>query len=215
MRHLNEADARRLCAEFDIEIIPGNEMPVPGQTRALATICRIVAKHGEPHARLVLSTLAETKNNQGLITETSLWAVSDLVQSCSDWIDKDLSSWYAAWDAIPLGYVLWHVQELSGKSHMRHALAGAVYLMLVHYSSGKKANREVSYSFLRRVQKAEGDMSTRQIQKQQAVELGRELLEVKASLPRGEWLPWLRQHAGVSYETAKRYMSLAIDAEAA
>ena len=214
MPHQNEPDARRLCAEFEIEVIPGNEMPVPGQTRALATICRIMAKHGEPHARLVLSTLAETKNNQGLITETSLWAASDLVQSCSDWIDRDLSSWYAAWDAIPLGYVLWHVQELSGKSHMRHALAGAVYLMLVHYSSGKKANREVSYSFLRRVQKAEGDLSARQLGRQQAIEIGRELIEVKEGMSRGDWLPWLKKNAGVSYATAISYMRLAKSAAA-
>ncbi|WP_311272119.1 MULTISPECIES: hypothetical protein [unclassified Rhizobium] len=205
----NEPDARRLCAEFEIVVIPANEMPVPGQTRAIGTICRIMAKHGEPHARLVLSTLAETKNNQGLITETSLWAASDLVQSCSDWIDKDLSSWYAAWDAIPLGYVLWHVQELSGKSHMRHALAGAVYLMLVHYSSGKKANRDVSYSFLRRVQKAEGDLSVRQLGRQEAIEMCRELIRVKGSLPVGDWIPWVRKRSGVSYSTALKYMQLA------
>lgn len=215
MPHQNEPDARRLCAEFEIDVIPANEMPVPGQTRAIGTICRIMAKHGEPHARLVLSTLAETKNNQGLITETSLWAVSDLVQSCSDWIERDLSSWYAAWDAIPLGYVLWHVQELSGKSHMRHALAGALYLMLVHYSAGKKANRDVSYSFLRRVQKAEGDLSARQLGRQDAIELGRELIEVKEGMSRGDWLPWLKKNAGISYGTAKRYMSLAREAQAA
>lgn len=94
--HSNEADARRLCAEFDIEIIPANEMPTPGQTRAIGTICRILGKHGDAHMRLVLSTLAETKNNQGLLTETSLWAVSDLVLSCSEWIESDLSSWYDA-----------------------------------------------------------------------------------------------------------------------
>ncbi len=210
----NEPDARRLCAEFEIEVIPANEMPVPGQTRAIGTICRIMAKHGEQHTRLVLSTLAETKNNQGLITETSLWAVSDLVQSCSEWIDRELSSWYAAWDAIPLGYVLWHVQELSGKSHMRHALAGAVYLMLVHYSAGKKANREVSYAFLRRIQRAEGDLSTRQIGRQEAIELGRELIEVKESMSRGDWLPWLKNNAGVSYATAISYMRLAKSAAA-
>ena len=213
--HSNEADARRLCAEFDIEIIPANEMPAPGQTRAIGTICRILGKHGDAHMRLVLSTLAETKNNQGLLTETSLWAVSDLVLSCSEWIETDLSSWYEAWDAIPLGHILWHVQELSGKSHMRHALAGAVYLMLVYYSRGKKADKEISYSFLRRVQRAEGDLSTQQLGRQEAIEIGKEFLEVKSSMSRGEWLPWVREKAGFSYGTVQRYMRMAREAQAA
>lgn len=215
LTHSNEADARRLCAEFDIEIIPASEMPVPGQTRALGTICRIIAKRGEEHTRLVLSTLAETKNNQGLITETSLWAASDLVLSCSAWIESDLSSWYEAWDKIPLGYVLWHVQELSGKSHMRHALAGAVYLLLVRFSEGKKANKEVSYNFARRMQRAEGAKSTQELAREEAIEIGREFIEVKNSLPRGEWLPWMKAKAGFSYGTVQRYMRMAREAQAA
>lgn len=35
-------DAHLLCAEFDIEIIPGTSYPLPGQTRAVATINRLI-----------------------------------------------------------------------------------------------------------------------------------------------------------------------------
>lgn len=52
---------RAICTEFEIEIIPGNECPKPGQTRATASIDRIMQKHGEGHMRMVLATLAETK----------------------------------------------------------------------------------------------------------------------------------------------------------
>ncbi|MCC2612639.1 DUF3102 domain-containing protein [Neorhizobium petrolearium] len=204
-----EARVRAICAEFGIEIIPGNEYPKPGQTRATASIDRIMQKHGEGHARLVLSTLSETKGNHGLITQTSLWAASDLILACSEWIETDLTSWFDAWDKIPMGFLMWHCNELSGISHQRHALAGAMYVMLVHYSRGKKADKEVDYSFMRRIQKAEEMPSPRDMQRQEAIALGLEFIRVKESLPAGEWLPWVREKAGVSYATALNYMRLA------
>lgn len=209
---MSEVIVRAICAEYEIEIIPGNMYPKPGQTRATATIGKILAKHGDGHLRLVLATLSETKGNEGLITQTSLWATSDLVLACSEWIEKDASSWFDAWDKIPLGFILWHVQELAGKSHMRHALAGAMYLMLVYYSNGRKANRDIDYGFMRRIQKSEGESSRADRNREQMIEAGRRLLEVKAALPHGEFLPWVQSESGMSYDTAQRYMRMAKDA---
>ncbi|WP_018240339.1 hypothetical protein [Ensifer sp. BR816] len=73
---------------------------------------------------------------------------------------------------MPLGFILWHVQEVAGKSYIRHALAGAMYLILVHYSRGKKADREVDYGFIRRVQKAEDEQTARHVHRSEAVENG-------------------------------------------
>ena len=204
-----DARAREICAEFSIEIIPANLYPKPGQTRALKTIGRLLGKYGEGHLRLVLATLSETKGNEGLITETSLWATSDLVRACGKWVERDPSSWFAAWDEIPMGFLMWNCMELAGISHQRHALAGAMYVMLVYFSRGKKADRPIGYGFLRRVQKAEDEPSTRDLQRQEAVEIGRELIRVKESLQHGDWLPWVREKSGMSYGTVKRYMALA------
>lgn len=204
-----ETRVKAICAEFEIEIIPSNEYPKPGQTRATASIDRIMQKHGEGHMRLVLATLSETKGNQGLITQTSLWATSDLILACKEWVENDPTSWFDAWDKIPMGFLLWHCNELAGITHQRHALAGAMYVMLVHYSRGRKADKEVDYSFMRRIQKAEDMPSPREMQRQEAIALGLEFIRVKASLSAGEWLPWVREHAGVSYATALNYMSLA------
>jgi hypothetical protein len=209
------ARVKAICDEFEIEIVPGNEQPKPGQTRATASIDRIMAKYGEGHMRLVLSTLSETKGNQGLITQTSLWATSDLIRACQEWVDTDVSSWLAAWDQIPMGFLLWHCNELSGFSHQRHALAGAMYVMLVHYSRGRKADREVNYSFMRRIHRAEEIPSPREMNRQEAIALGWELINAKASLPHGAWLPWLRENAGVSYATAMNYMNMARESEQA
>lgn len=204
---------RAICTEFEIEIIPGNEYPKPGQTRATASIDRIMHKHGEGHMRLVLATLAETKGNQGLITQTSLWATSDLILSCSEWVEKDPTSWFDAWDKIPLGFLMWHVNELSGITHQRHALAGSMYVMLVYYSRGKKADREVDYSFMRRIHRAEEAPSRSELKRHEAIALGQEFIRVKENLPAGEWLPWVRDKSGVSYSTALTYMHMARSAQ--
>lgn len=52
-----ESLVRAICAEYDIEIIPGNVYPLPGQTCAMSTMCQIFAKYGEGHFRLVMTTL--------------------------------------------------------------------------------------------------------------------------------------------------------------
>jgi hypothetical protein len=44
-----------------------------------------------------------------------------------------------------------------------------------------------------------------------ALEAGRLLLEAKAALPHGAWLPWLRANCKVPERTAQRYMRLARD----
>jgi Protein of unknown function (DUF3102) len=41
------------------------------------------------------------------------------------------------------------------------------------------------------------------------IEAGRQLMEAKELLAHGEWLPWLREHAGISPRTASRYMQVA------
>ncbi|WP_042777815.1 DUF3102 domain-containing protein [Sinorhizobium fredii] len=210
---MTEALVRSICAEFDVEIIPANEMPKPGQTRAVNTLARILEKHGEGHLRLVLSTLAETKNNQGLINEYSAWATSDLVLACSKWIEEDASDWFQAWDRIPLGWLMWTSQELYGIVKQRAALAGAMYVLLVHYSQGRKANKDVDYNFLRRIQIAEGEPSKHDRNREKALETGKRLLEVKAALPRGEFLAWVDREAGLSYQTVQRYMRLAREAD--
>jgi hypothetical protein len=95
---------KSLCSEFDIEIIPGNVYPLPGQTRAPATIRRLIDKHGAEHARLVLCILAEGKGNDALIDETSLSAISDLLLACPDVVEGSTSDLLELFDGLPLGH---------------------------------------------------------------------------------------------------------------
>ncbi|MCJ8521836.1 hypothetical protein ABID21_005007 [Pseudorhizobium tarimense] len=63
-------DARvySICEEYGIEVIDGRAYPDVRQTRAVATMDRILRNRGEAHFRMVMSTLAETENNQGSST---------------------------------------------------------------------------------------------------------------------------------------------------
>lgn len=206
----SDAIARAICAEFSIKIIPGNVQPLPGETRAIGTLRRIVDKHGEAHLRLVVSTLAETTGNQGLITEMSLWAVSDLVIACSEWIEEDASSWFEAWDAIPLGATMWRCMALSGVINQRHALGGAVYLLLLQHRDNAAGGRPTNYNFLKRVDASEAMASPgaqrRAEEKRMIEEAGRRLLEVKAALPRGAFLKWIEAELNIPPNRVARYM---------
>jgi hypothetical protein len=44
---------------------------------------------------------------------------------------------------------------------------------------------------------------------ERAVQLGKLLIEAKAAVPRGDWLPWLEKKTGLTPRTAQRYMRLA------
>ncbi|MDR6759400.1 hypothetical protein J2Y48_004716 [Mycoplana sp. BE70] len=70
-----------ICEEYGVTIVDGRSYPGIRETRAVVTLDRILAAKGEDHFRLVLSTVAETENNQGYIDNHLLLAVSDLVET--------------------------------------------------------------------------------------------------------------------------------------
>lgn len=210
---MSEAIVRAICEEFDVKIIKANEFPKPGETRAVATLLAVLEKYGEGHLRLVVSTLMETKGNQGLMTAPILWATSDLVEACSEWIEKDLSDWYQAWDKIPLGWITWHCQSLYGIVKVRQAAAGAMYLMLRIYTK-HSADREVDFSFLRKTGDVEDNRALRQVPAETAIEAGKTLLAVKETLTPREFRAWLRETAGMTRHAADRYMRKAAEGQA-
>lgn len=117
--------------EVGITVVPANVAPAVGQTRAVVTLERIINRHGEAHARFVVMTMAETANNRGAITETTLWAVSDVLRAAQknfpDLIENDTEAWFQFWDGIPLGWLEYWCLDLEGIISKRHALAGMCY----------------------------------------------------------------------------------------
>lgn len=124
-------EAEAIFREFGIEVVPANVMPAVGQTRAIATLDRIRKRHGSPHARFVVMTLAETANSKAFIDETSLWLVSDMIRAAEknypDLVGNDVSAWFQFWDSIPLGWLQFWAFDLDGIISKRHAVGGMVY----------------------------------------------------------------------------------------
>ena len=207
-----------LCDEFEIEIIDGRAYPQPGQTRAVATIRRIIDRHGEAHARLVLSTIAETTGHAGLMTEESFWAVSDLVRACHHWVETRTSEWLAAWDEIPMGQFMYVVQELHGVVRQREALAGLCYSWLRDRLDPEAGLTEVAVppGLARRMDGSEVDKGRPEIvggpscrSAFEKLAIGRALLAEKARRPHRGFQEWIRKGAGMSPATARACMRIA------
>lgn len=124
-------EARAIFEEFGIRVVPANVMPAIGETRAIATLDRIRNRHGEPHARFVVMTLAETANNKAFIDETSLWVISDMARAAAknfpDLVDNSVSDWFAFFDALPLGWLQYWAHDLDGLMPKRYVLVGMIW----------------------------------------------------------------------------------------
>lgn len=193
---MSRAAVLDLCAEFDIKVVPKHTYPAPGETRAIATLGRILQKRGEGHLRFVLSTIAETKGAGGLLTEVTLWAVSDLVRACPQWADERASDWLDAWDQMPFGDMIFNVYELRGFVSQRCALAGAAFHWLSEH--------------LRPKDEGPRQIHLRYLDDDEKLRLGQQLLDAKLSMPRGHFGPWLVEQ-GTSTVTAQKLMRIAKD----
>lgn len=119
-----------LCKEFGVEVIDGTSYPKLGQTRAHGSIRMLIDRFGEGHARMVLMTLAETRNNLGRLDETGIWAASDMVLRFKEEIERDPSLWLETWDRMPVGFLQSRAHELRGSVKPRFALGGMLYVLL-------------------------------------------------------------------------------------
>lgn len=117
---------QELCREFDVTIIDKSRYPGPGETRAVGTLEKIINRHGMEHARLVMTTLAETENNKAALEAAAFGAASDLIRARPEWVE-DASKWLAVWDRCPVGELQALTHELRGFVSMRGALAGLIY----------------------------------------------------------------------------------------
>ncbi|MFC3323333.1 DUF3102 domain-containing protein [Mesorhizobium cantuariense] len=205
---------RALCDEFDVEIIDGGAYPEPGQTRAPATIRRIIDRYGEPHARLVMCVLAEGRGNAALIDEVSLWAISDLVRACADVVDENAGGFLDIFDNLPLGAYLAVVNELLGKVRQREALVGMLYLHVRRLRADSITGRDASRHRTEKANGSEIEKGRPQFRKgahrtvAEKVAIGRQLIEAKASMRWGTFGPWLKQ-SGIGQHAALNCMRAA------
>lgn len=211
----SELDAvTALCAEFEITIIPGNRYPGPKETRAVAALKKIRRNHGEPHLRIVLSTLTEAGSNGALLDGASLWATSDLCLACADWIESDPSSWFEAWDALPIGEIMWLLRGTRGIGPAHPILFGALYVVLQNMRDGHGMDRLVRDAFDRklfRIMKRPSTMSDRN--RATAKLLGKTILAAQKHIAPEAFPAWLSEECGIKAKDAKQFVKLARETE--
>lgn len=122
-----DPSVKSLCDEFDIIIVSKSSYPRPGETRAVASIRKMIEKRGMDHARIVMGTLAETSNNKASLEAECIGATSDLLLACRDYHEADPSKWFEAFDACPIGSLQRMVHQIRGFVPLRPALAGLIY----------------------------------------------------------------------------------------
>ena len=145
-------------------------------------------------------TLAETTKTNGLITEPTLWAASDLIVACGDWIEERPTEWLEAWDRMPFAEMIMSVDKLRGVIPQRYALGGMIYRWLTDEIT------DDDDLYVPRIKLGKLDYAQR-------VELGRRLLEAKRHLPQGHFGPWLQSRQDIGQETARACMRLAREAD--
>jgi hypothetical protein len=195
---------------------------MPGETRALATIGRILHRYGEEHLRLVLTTLVETTGNHGLITEITLWAVSDLLWACPHWVEDRTSEWLEAWDRLPFGQLIYVSQELRGHVSQRAALVGLVYSWLRAELDPEEGLTEHAPRNMRErhrldeseIEKGRPAIVSNYVYRTdfEKLAIGHALLDAKKRLPYRGFQDWVRQEAGLSPTMARICMRMAKDA---
>lgn len=203
-------EVKSICDEFGITIIPGNRYPAFKETRCAPTLDRIRRNHGEGHLRIVLSTLIETGPNGALLDEFTLWAVSDLVIACADWIEADASSWFEAWDKIPVGQIFWALRDIRSAGRMRAVRFGALYLALQNFRNGMNLDTVIRNEFDRRlfaVMNKEG--TERGFVRQTSEALGRTILAAERIIPPQDFGKWLEGECKIPVRDARRYAKIA------
>lgn len=154
---MKHPEAETLLAEFGIRIVPANVVPGPGETRAVATVGKVIRAHWKrlckrheqehgsvgysvakrlrpaavDHARFTVMTLAETANSKAHLNESAFWAVSDLIllaeKNFPHLVTTDVDAWFQFFDGLPLGWLQFWSIDMDDIVPKRFALVGMVY----------------------------------------------------------------------------------------
>lgn len=124
---MTDSRVQALCDEFETVIVPKHRYPAPGETRAVASIRKVIERGGMDDARVVMRTLTETANNKASLEAECIGAVFDLFRHGRERYEADPSKWMEVWDMCPVGELQAIVHDLRGFVPLRPALAGMIY----------------------------------------------------------------------------------------
>ena len=134
-----DADAlASLCAALEVKIVPVTRGRVrANETAAVATLRRILTKHGEQHLVMLIRTIAESEGNSRALVAPIIWAISDLMLAFPAWPNTGLN-WLAAFDTVDLQSLLRLARPLCNVSKQRpRAAIGGMLVQLLQPVFGK------------------------------------------------------------------------------
>ncbi|MGY3619375.1 hypothetical protein [Bradyrhizobium sp. USDA 10063] len=117
----------QICSDLEIEIVPVQKHPGPGQTTAASTLQEILDRRGAGHLAQVVRTITETENRtRARIDAFALYAISDIMVAHPQWADSGLR-WYEIFDTIDLGAIQRQAKANRGAVQQRHGVATLLY----------------------------------------------------------------------------------------
>ncbi|MCK1733929.1 hypothetical protein IVA79_08160 [Bradyrhizobium sp. 138] len=165
-----------ICAELGLEILPTNQRLQAGQTKAESVLHSLYEDHGEGHFVLLLRTLLETEGNSVHVNDFVLRGLSDVMLAHPEWPQKGLA-WLEAFDSIDLGEIRAQARANRQAVPQRHGVAAGLFRELAKiFIQPPKPERQ-------RAEKKLPRSVTRVAENRAKIELGRELLALRAQTP--------------------------------
>jgi hypothetical protein len=122
------ANVRKFCDAIGIEIVPTTAAPGPRQTTGPNIIRRLLAKHGEGHASMVLKAIVDSDGNEAQLRADVILAVSDVLERHPRWPSLGLA-FLEAMDQVDLGAIRRQVKA-SGIKPLRNGIGTLLFLRL-------------------------------------------------------------------------------------
>lgn len=132
---MNHPEARAILAEFGITPVPPSAHTLPGQTKAVANLQKIVRARGYDHARFVIMLWKETNIRKTILDAPTMWALSDTVilvdRNFPRLLNEDVEEFFKFIDRMQIGWLQNWARETEGVIPRRFAIGGMIYERIV------------------------------------------------------------------------------------
>jgi hypothetical protein len=124
-------EAMAILKEFGVEVVSTSAHLRPGQTKAVASLQKIINARGYDHGRLIVMTWKETMLQRVIFDRPTMWAMSDVImlveRNYPDLLSNRVSDWFQFFDGLRLEWLQEWARDVEGILPRRYAVAGQVY----------------------------------------------------------------------------------------
>lgn len=177
------ANVQKFCDAIEIEIVPTTVAPGPRQTTGPNVIRRLLEQYGEGHASLVLKAIVDSDGNAGQLRADVIMAVSDVLARHKRWADLG-GALLDAMDSVDLGAIRRQVKASRIKP-LRMGIGTLLFIRLQELLGPpvlpKRTRATAGACELQQAPLCYVEARIAEVQRR--VEVGKELLALKAIAP--------------------------------